>query len=249
MNNFVPLLLMLIFALSSCSGSSFTSGASGNRSAKRPATYSQTGEVPVSDSTAIEDNGNSIQACAGLTKLGVAGITKTTPNIVPNGDFESSNTDIIGDYVFDDLKSCVDSDSLRPGVGKYSIVTNPNKCHRAWDVITSESKIAIFNGAVGSKFWCKTFSVEAGKSYAFSVDERLLHPDMGAGSKNGSSPLRWTINGTNVLEPVSPGQQWRTRGVLWSSQSTSQVELCGQNGSANNSGNDWGIDNICLVAQ
>ena len=244
---------LLIFLAWSCSDTEFKAGQNAPTTKKMAKTEGSpsTAETPsTTESTAvIAGDGNLTTPCIGVTKLGVAGITKATPNLAPGGDFESTNTDIVSTFAFDSLSSCVNSDSLIPGIGKYSIVTDPHRCHRAWDVLTSPSKIAIFNGSGGAKFWCKSFTVEAGKSYAFSVDERLLHPDEGAGSKNGSSPIRWTINGTNVVSPVSPIQQWRTRGALWQSQATTQLELCGLNESSNNSGNDWAIDNICLVPQ
>jgi hypothetical protein len=143
----------------------------------------------------------------------------------------------------------VDGDSVMPGIGEFGILENPRRCHRSWDEFSGESKVAVFNGAVGQNFWCKSFTVEPGRSYAFAVNERLLHEDGGSSSTHGSSPLRWTIDGEEVIPANSPERRWRTRGAVWRSGTRTSIEVCGKNGSANNSGNDWAIDNICLVPQ
>ncbi|MCX6117275.1 MAG: hypothetical protein NT027_07020 [Proteobacteria bacterium] len=246
--------LLLGLSICGCSQSDFSSSAPNGK--KKPSSSQQekdkTPEQAANDDSILSGDSGTIDGesgCKSIMKLGLPGVAKFLPNIVPEGDFEGKHTPIVSDYMFDSLAGCVDSNSLVPGIGRYSIVVNPRKCHRAWDELQGPSKIAIFNGAVGNKFWCKKFPVEAGKSYAFSVEERLLHVAGAANSKNAASPLRWTISGTDIVGPLSPVQEWRTRGAVWNANSSTEVEICGRNDNTNNSGNDWAIDNICLVPQ
>lgn len=239
---------------SSCSNASFKAGTPGRNSSTSTGGGGGGGggdldtNLPPPEGSDYSRPDSSLP-CIGVTKLNLPNVTKASPNIVPNGDFESGYQGFTSDYRFNDLSSCSGPDSLTPTIGEFGILMNPNRCHRAWDEITDSNQIAVYNGAVGQNFWCKTFSVNPNQDFVFSVDERLLHPDGGVNSTNGSSPLRWTIDGVEIIPPSSPERNWRTRGAVWNSGSASSIEVCGRNGSPNNSGNDWAIDNICLVPQ
>ena len=64
-------------------------------------------------------------SCKTLRDANLDDVKYFSPNMVPDGDFESSNTEIESDYAYNGLSSCVDSNSLIPDIGEYAIVVNP----------------------------------------------------------------------------------------------------------------------------
>ena len=166
-------------------------------------------------------------------------------NLIINGNFENGNNGVTSTYSYDNLSACTNPNSLRPHIGSYSIVENPHACHRAWDVMSGNNMI-IFNGYEDDRFWCQTVAVSPNTNYFFSVKEKILHPDYGMNSSNGSSPLRWTFNGTTILTTSNAPRAWRTRTASWYSNANTSLTICGINESSNDSGNDWAIDDICL---
>ena len=150
--------------------------------------------------------GGGSQACKGVLGLDLPGITKYSPNMVPDGDFEKSSDGVTGDYSKNEYSNCSNVSSQVPAVGSYVIGNDPSQCIASWDKL-EDSNIAMFNGAAaGHRFWCRTFEVEKDTKYAFSVDERLLHRDGGVTSKYGSGLIRWLVDGT-VIIPVKSLEQ------------------------------------------
>jgi hypothetical protein len=169
--------------------------------------------------------------------------------MVPDGDFEKSSDGVTGDYSKNEYSNCSNVSSQVPAVGSYVIGNDPSQCIASWDKL-EDSNIAMFNGAAaGHRFWCRTFEVEKDTKYAFSVDERLLHRDGGVTSKYGSGLIRWLVDGTVIIPVKSLEQKWVTRGAIVNSETRTAITLCGENTSSNHSGNDFAIDNICMVAQ
>ncbi len=159
-------------------------------------------------------------------------------NLIPNGDFESGNTDFSSDYTYS-------PGNLWPE-GTYDVNSNPQSAHANFqpcsDHTLNGNQMMVINGAgtPGVDAWCSSAPVDPNTEYVFSV---------WACSVLGASPaiLQFSINGVLIGSsfslPSTPCA-WVRFYATWNSGGSSDAIICLVNQNTTLSGNDFAIDDI-----
>lgn len=159
-------------------------------------------------------------------------------NLVYNGDFTQGNIGFGSDYTY--------ATQLNPE-GLYSIVTNANSVHNAFQGIGHSGNVPndnfmVVNGAgtPNQNVWCQTVSVSPNTEYYFGAWVSTVV---------ASSPaiLQFSINGQVLGSPFSAPfniNNWVQFFETWNSGTATTATICVVNQNTNTGGNDFGLDDI-----
>lgn len=159
-------------------------------------------------------------------------------NLVYNGDFTQGNNGFGSDYTY--------ATQLNPE-GLYSIVTNANSVHNAFQGIGHTGNVPndnfmVVNGAgtPNQNVWCQTVSVSPNTDYYFGAWVSTVV---------ASSPaiLQFSINGQVLGSPFSAPfniNNWVQFFQTWNSGTSTTATICVVNQNTNTGGNDFGLDDI-----
>ncbi len=159
-------------------------------------------------------------------------------NLVPNGTFESGNSNFTSSYGYN-------PGNLYPE-GKYDVVSNPTADHAAFatcgDKTSGSGKMMVVNGAptANVSVWCSTISTTANSDYVFSTYVASVH---------ASSPaiLQFSINGVSLGSPFNASGttcNWQQFCQTWNSGASTSANICIVNQNTAASGNDFALDDI-----
>ncbi|MFZ9847820.1 MAG: T9SS type A sorting domain-containing protein [Flavobacteriales bacterium] len=159
-------------------------------------------------------------------------------NLVPNGAFESGNTDFTSAYGYN-------PGNLVPE-GKYDVVTNPRADHGSFaacgDKTTGTGKMMVINGAptAGVNVWCSTISTTTNSDYIFSTYVTSVH---------ATSPavLQFSINGVALganFNASGTTCTWNQFCQTWNSGASTSANICIVNQNTAATGNDFALDDI-----
>lgn len=159
-------------------------------------------------------------------------------NLVYNGDFTQGNVGFGSDYTF--------ATQLNPE-GLYSIVTNANTVHNAFQGIGHTGNVPndnfmVVNGAgtPNQNVWCQTVSVNPNTDYYFGAWVSTM-------VANSPAILQFSINGQVLGSPFSAPfnvNNWVQFFQTWNSGTATSATICVVNQNTNTGGNDFGLDDI-----
>jgi len=159
-------------------------------------------------------------------------------NLLPNGTFESGNSDFTSAYGYN-------PGNLVPE-GKYDVVTNPRADHGSFaacgDKTAGTGKMMVINGAptAGVNVWCSTISTTANSDYIFSTYVTSVH---------ATSPavLQFSINGVALGSNFNASGTtcaWNQFCQTWNSGAATSANICIVNQNTAATGNDFALDDI-----
>lgn len=172
----------------------------------------------------------------------------TGNNLIVNGDFEQGNTGFTSGYIYS-------TPNPLGGPGYYTVSTAVS--NGWWPGCTDHTpsgsgNMFIGDGAnnssgvvsAGSSVWCQTVSVSPNTDYAFSTWLTNIN------SSGSTSQLRFMINGSQIgaIQNTPLGVcQWNQFYVIWNSGANTTANVCIEEASGAQPGNDFALDDISFV--
>ncbi len=164
-------------------------------------------------------------------------------NVVINGDFEMGNTMFETEY------------SYGRRTAQYMVAPDAKKMHPYYlsgqDHTSGDGNFLIVNGDTSQLMvWCQKIQVTPFTQYDFSAwVNNIAAPD----SSNTNEPMVvFTANGQELVRsdyiPQNP-DAWIELTALWQSQTFEEVQLCAYAETMDERGNNFGIDDIRMIAQ
>jgi hypothetical protein len=166
-------------------------------------------------------------------------------NLIVNGNFEWGDSDFTTDYVYDNYLG----DQGSYDAGQYCIGTNPKNHHpdAEWyrDHTSGFGKMMIVNGddLPDKTVWQQTVSVLPGRGYIFSYY-------LSNWSTPNPAKLRLYINDTEISASdfsASTTGDWEITAYYWNSESNTTATIRLVDMELNIIGNDFALDDICLI--
>lgn len=182
--------------------------------------------------------------------LAVCATASASPvgNLIANGDFEGGNTGFTSDYTYVDPS--VTDNCWQPGT--YTIATTAAPCHSLWetsgDHTTGDGNFMLINGRTDrvSSIWLEEFAVEQFTDYTFEafVKNLCCNYQSFAGIDLLFYANETLLGGAGDMVAGA----WDRVTAMWNSGSATTVRLRAENRSTLFHSNDWGLDDLSMVA-
>lgn len=177
------------------------------------------------------------------TTYTVTVFSRSTTNLITNGDFSQGDTGFTSNYVY----GTGGSSGLLTAEGQYAIDDNAGKTHNRFadctDHTSGTGNMMVVNASgMEDSFWCQTVNVNEGTSYDFSA---------WVTSVNTQNPaqLQFSINSELLGSQFNASTNlcsWEEFSAQWSAPTSGAVEICIVNVNLTPAGNDFAIDDIAF---